>query len=71
MSLLADQFGRPDLARNWAGKARALEPDEIHHLFGEGVALQQIGRLAEAEARYRRSPRAALPTRSRPTTIWA
>ena len=53
MSLLADQFGRPDLARDWAGKARALEPDEIHHLFGEGVALQQIGRLAEAEARYR------------------
>lgn len=53
MSFLADQFGRPDLARDWAGKARALEPDEIHHLFGEGVALQQIGRLAEAEARYR------------------
>jgi Flp pilus assembly protein TadD len=53
MSLLADQFGRPDLARDWAGRARALEPDEIHHLFGEGVALQQIGRFAEAEARYR------------------
>jgi Flp pilus assembly protein TadD len=53
MSLLAEQFGRPDLAREWAGKARALEPSEVHHLFGEGVALQQVGRLADAEARYR------------------
>jgi Flp pilus assembly protein TadD len=53
MSLLAERFGRPDLAQDWAGKARALEPSEVHHLFGEGVALQQIGRLAEAEARYR------------------
>ena len=53
MSLLAEQFGRPDLARDWSGKARALEPSQVHHLFGEGVALQEIGRLAEAEARYR------------------
>ncbi len=53
MSLLADQFGRPDLARDWTGKARALEPDEVHHLFGEAVALQQIGRLADAEVRFR------------------
>lgn len=53
MSLLADKFDRPDLARTWADKARALEPSEVHHLFGEAVALQQIGRLAEAEARYR------------------
>ena len=53
MSLLAEKFDRPDLAREWTGKARALEPSEIHHLFGEGVALQEIGRLAEAEARYR------------------
>jgi Flp pilus assembly protein TadD len=53
MSFLADHFGRPDLARDWAARALALEPSPIHHLFGEGVALQQIGRLAEAEARYR------------------
>ncbi|WP_165186934.1 tetratricopeptide repeat protein [Caulobacter soli] len=54
MSLLAEQFGRSDLARDWADKARALEPGEVHHLFGEGVALQQLGRFAEAETRYRR-----------------
>jgi len=55
MSLLAERFGRPDLARDWAERARALEPDELHHLFGLGVALQQIGRAAEAEARYRQA----------------
>ncbi len=53
MSLLADRFDRPDLAKEWSGKARALEPDDVHHLFGEGVALQEIGRFAEAEDRYR------------------
>jgi Flp pilus assembly protein TadD len=54
MSLLADQFGRPELAQAWSDKARALEPSKIHHLFGEGVALQQLGRWVEAEARYRK-----------------
>jgi len=53
MSLLADQFGRPDLAKDWSAKARALEPSEIHHLFGEAAAFQQLNRWAEAEMRYR------------------
>jgi tetratricopeptide (TPR) repeat protein len=54
MSLLAEQFGRPDLALDWIGKAVALEPDNLHYLFAEAVTLQEAGRLADAEARYRR-----------------
>ncbi len=54
MSLLAEQFGRPDLALDWIGKAAALEPDNLHYLFAEAVTLQEAGRLADAEARYRR-----------------
>jgi Flp pilus assembly protein TadD len=55
MSMLAEQFGRPDLALDWIGKAAALEPDNLHYLFAEAVTLQEAGRLAEAEARYRQA----------------
>jgi Flp pilus assembly protein TadD len=53
MSLLANQFGRPDLALDWIGKAVALRPDNPRFLFSEAVALQGAGRTVEAEARYR------------------
>ena len=55
MSLLAERFGRHDLALDWIGKARALEPDNVHYLFAEGVILQGAGRFAEAEANYRQA----------------
>jgi Flp pilus assembly protein TadD len=55
MSMLAERFGRTDLALDWIGKARALEPDNVHYLFAEGVVLQGVGRVAEAEARYRQA----------------
>ena len=53
MSLLANQFGRPDLALDWIGKAVALEPDNVRYLFSQGVVLQKSNRWAEAEACYR------------------
>ncbi|WP_165186936.1 tetratricopeptide repeat protein [Caulobacter soli] len=53
MSQLAKQFGRPDLALDWIGKAIALEPENVSFAFSEAVTLQEIGRPADAEARYR------------------
>ena len=53
MSLLANQFGRPDLALDWIGKAVALEPDNVRYLFSQGVVLQKSGGWVEAEACYR------------------
>lgn len=53
MSLLAGQFGRPDLALDWIGKAVALQPDNPQFLFSKGVTLQGARRFAEAEATYR------------------
>lgn len=52
MSMLAEKFGRSDLALDWIGKALALEPDNVQYLFAEGVILQGVGRVAEAEERY-------------------
>jgi Flp pilus assembly protein TadD len=53
MALLANQFGRGDLALEWVTKAVDLEPAHVEHRFAQGVILQGLGRLAEAEARYR------------------
>ena len=54
MSQLANQFGRADLALDWIGKAVALEPHNLGHLFSQGVVQQTNGRWTEAEASYRR-----------------
>jgi Tfp pilus assembly protein PilF len=48
LGVLASQRGQPDLAREHIGRALALRPDVAAFHLNHGVALQALGRRAEA-----------------------
>jgi tetratricopeptide (TPR) repeat protein len=57
LGLLAEQFGRPDLACEYLGRALQLDPTYAVAHNSLGAVLQGLGRLEEAEASYREALR--------------
>lgn len=55
LGVLLTARGRPDLALDYIGRALALRPGDAGFLLNQGVALQALGRLAEAEASFRQA----------------